>query len=226
MTLLFDQVLDECIKQATANDDLAKRLFLEGDIAHLQRWRNDGRAAAIWEALRPGRSSDAAGMFRFVFSFLRVRRIAEETNQLNKTISELKRSGKRLAPKERRRAMKLLANGDLSPQEFLVLEASFKEAESGRDTNFLDPIFAVRSDERGTRRRSIFCRIACDLIRRGTNRWHYGQIAALCEIALDCKDVTTDMVRSYRDAGRREATRKKRRSPLKRSGVLVKPGRT
>ena len=44
---LFKQVLDETIKLASANDDVAKELFRAGDLDHLQRWRDDGRADEI-----------------------------------------------------------------------------------------------------------------------------------------------------------------------------------
>lgn len=75
----------------------------------------------------------------------------------------------------------------------------------------LAPPLAVRSDDRGTRQRTIFCRLASMYVHADTGYWHDGQVAALCEIALDCKDVTADMVRSAREAGRRDATRKRRR---------------
>jgi hypothetical protein len=57
---LFKQLLDEAIKLAIANDELAKQLFRAGDVGHLQRWRDDGRADEIWEALHPGRGSTPA----------------------------------------------------------------------------------------------------------------------------------------------------------------------
>jgi hypothetical protein len=208
---LFERILDEAIKLVVANDDRAKRLFRAGDVDHLQRWRDDGRAAEIWEALHPGRL-DARGMSIFIIATLHIRQMAEDLNRLNRTISGLRRRGKKLAPKERRRAVNLLTKGELSPQEFAELEASFKEAETGRDTDFLEPIFAVRSNKHGTRQRqcTIFCRLVSDLVRRGT-RWHDKEVAALGEIALNRKDITTEMVRSAREAGRRDATRKSRR---------------
>jgi hypothetical protein len=205
---LFERVLDEAIKLATGNEDLAKRLYRAGDVEHLQRWRDDGRAAEIWEALHPNRL-DPRGMSRFILTVLELRGMTRALDQLNKKISKLKRSLKKLAPKERRRAIRLLASGELSPQEFAVLEASFKEAETGRATDFLEPIFAVRSDEHGTRQCTIFCRLVSDLVRQ-TGRWHDKEVAGLAEIALNRKDITTEMVRHYREAGRRDATRKRR----------------
>jgi hypothetical protein len=205
---LFKQVLDEAIKLAIANDDLAKELFRSGDVGHLHRWRDDGRADEIWEALHPGRLDDRVGCVVFIHAVLHMRHLAEEADQLNKAISRLKG----LAPKERRRAVNRLTRGELSPQEFAVLAAFFEKAETGSATDFFEPIFAVRSDKHGTRQRqcTIFCRLVSDHVCRGT-RWHDKEVAALGEIALNRKDITADMVRSYRDAGRRDATRKSRR---------------
>jgi hypothetical protein len=204
---LFKRLLDEVIKLASANDDLAKQLFRAGDVGHLQRWHDDGRADEIWEALHPGRlDAGRVGCVVFIHAVLSIRHLAEEADQLNKTISRLKK----LAPKERRRAVNRLTRGELSQQEFAVLAAFFGKAETGRATDFFEPIFAVRSDKHETRQCTIFCRLVSDLVRRGT-RWHDKEVAALAEIALNRKDITTDMVRSYREAGRRDATRKSRR---------------
>jgi len=75
----------------------------------------------------------------------------------------------------------------------------------------LAPPLAVRSDEHGTRRRTIFCRLASMYVHAGTGRWHDEEVAALCEMAFGSKDITNDMVRSAREAGRRDVTRKLRR---------------
>ena len=205
---LFKQLLDETIKLAIANDDVAKQLFRAGDVGHLQRWRDDGRADEIWEALHPGRLDDRVGCVVLIHAVLSMRHLAEDADQLNKTILRLKK----LAPKERRRAVNRLTRGELSPQEFAELAALFDKAETGRATDFFEPIFAVRSDKHGTRQRqcTIFCRLVSDVVRRGT-RWQDNEVAALGEIALNRKDITADMVRSYRDASRRDATRKSRR---------------
>jgi hypothetical protein len=203
---LFKQVLDETIKLASANDDLAKQLFRAGDVGHLQRWRDDGRADEIWEALHPGQFDARVGCVVFIHAILSMRHLAEDADRLNKTISR----SKKLAPKERRRAVTRLTRRELSPQEFAVLAAFFEKAETGRATDFFEPIFAVRSDEHGTRQCTIFCRLVSDLVRGGP-RWHDKEVAALGEIALNRKDITADMVRSYREAGRRDATRKSRR---------------
>ena len=205
---LFKQLLDETIKLAMANDDRAKQLFRAGDVGHLQRWRDDGRADEILEALHPGRLDDRVGCVVFIHAVLSMRHLAADADQLNKTISRLKK----LAPKARRRAINRLTRGELSPQEFAELAAFFEKAETGRAADFFEPIFAVRSDKHGTRQRqcTIFCRLVSDHVCRGT-RWHDKEVAALGEIALNRKDITADMVRSYRDAGRRDATRKSRR---------------
>jgi hypothetical protein len=201
MTSLFDQALDACIKQATAdeNEDLAKRQYRKGDIAHLKRWRHDGRAAAIWEALRPGKSSDRAGMLRLVLKVLEIRAIAEDAAGLNNKFKQERQYWRLLKP-------------SLLPQEFEHITNALKECERQFVRLYMTLLgakFAVRSDKGGTRRRTIFCRIASDKLRQA-GRWHDKEVAALCEIALDCEvDVTTDMVRSAREAGRREATREK-----------------
>ena len=202
---LFDQVLDETIKLASANDDVAKELFRAGDVSHLQRWRDDGRANEIWESLCPGRPDDRVACGVFIRAVLEMRHLAEVADRQNKTISWLKK----IAPRERRRALERLRRGELSPQEFVELVAFFDKAETGRATDFFEGIFAVRSDKRGTRLCTIFCRLLSDnLVRRP--HWHDQEVAWLAEIALNRKDITTDMVRSCREAGRRDASRKSR----------------
>jgi len=202
---LFDEMLDETIKLASANDDDAKELFGAGDVGHLQRWRDEGRASEIWESLCPGRADDRVACGVFIHAVLHMRHLAEVADQQNKTISKLKK----IAPRERRRALNRLRRAELSAQEFGELVAFFDKVETGRATDFFEEIFAVRSDKRGTRLCTIFCRLLSDtLVRRP--HWHDQEVAWLAEIALNRKDITAGMVRSCREAGRRDASRKSR----------------
>jgi hypothetical protein len=51
----------------------------------------------------------------------------------------------------------------------------------------------------GARKRTIFCRILSDIFHSVFDRWHDTEVAALCEIAFDCKDIiSTDAVKTAR----------------------------
>jgi hypothetical protein len=102
----------------------------------------------------------------------------------------LDRRKKALANKQRRYALRQLANGDVSPEALKAHLASVDEVEAEPASN-LDPLLTVRSDKGGTRRRTIFCRILSDIFHSTFGRWHDVEVAALCEIAFDRKDVTT-----------------------------------
>ena len=41
----------------------------------------------------------------------------------------------------------------------------------------------------GARKRTIFCGILSDIFHSNFDRWHDTEVAALCEIAFDCKDI-------------------------------------
>ena len=69
----------------------------------------------------------------------------------------------------------------------------------------LDPLLSVRSDENGTRQRTLFCRMLSHVLH--DTIWHDAKVATLCEIAFDCNDITVEMVRS----ARRKLPRKRRR---------------
>jgi hypothetical protein len=121
------------------------------------------------------------------------RRIAEDTDKLNATFAELKRTGPRLAKKERRRATKVFADGGV-PQGALDDYLAHIDEMVARSAGNLDPLFVVRSDRAGSRKRTIFCRILSDVIQNNFGRRHDAEVAALCEIAFDC-DVTIETVK-------------------------------
>ena len=204
----FKDLLAEFVRQAPTGDDRAKKLFRDGDVAHLKRWSEDSRGPAIYDALRSGKGLHCKSAFAHIMTVLELRRFAELLDALNRDIGVRERRMKRLAPKERKRARKMLENSEMSPAEFATLMDQIKEFENPREFIGLDPLLSARSSRKdGSRKRTLFCRTLSDVLHHATGRWHDAQVAALCEIALDCDDVTVEMVRS----ARREATRKRRR---------------
>jgi hypothetical protein len=193
----FEQVISKVAADAASD----KWPFRQGDSAHLQRWLGDGRAATIWQELYSDVFDDHRA-YLFIIGILSLRRLAEELDQANQKVSAAKKARKKAIAD----TVKLIT--ELSAEGFVirnVLPGALDNIEAP------EPFLAVRSDERGSRRRTIFCRLASLFIHADTGRWHDAQVAALCEIAFDCKDVSTDMVRSAREAGRRDTTRKRRR---------------
>jgi hypothetical protein len=197
----FEQVLSEVASDAAFD----KRSFRKGDSAHLKRWLEDWRAAVIWQELHPG-AFESHRAWSFIMTMLSLRQLAEQLDQANERVSEAKRARRKAA---RRDATKRLAElrTELSAQGIVLVGVR----DGALDTvEAPEPFLADR--ERGTRRRTLFCRLASWYVRAETGRWHDEQVGALCEIALNCKDsVTADMVRHAREAGRRDATRKSRR---------------
>jgi hypothetical protein len=196
----FEKLLAELIKRATLPDDPIRQEFHDGDIAHLKRWLDYGGANKTWQKICKGpfNSGDA---FVFVMLVLRLRRAAEKVDVLNKGIAALEHEKKQIAPKVRKRAVRQLTNNEITPQQFAALNQRLQS------TKFFDPLLTVRSDNKGSRRRSLFCRMLSDNLHYSTGQWHDAEVALLCEIALDCGDVTLEVVRS----ARRESTRKRRR---------------
>lgn len=195
--LNFRRMLTEAVKHAKTGDDLAKRLYHEGDAEHLKRWLDDNRAAAIFDKLSGGKYTVKDG-FNLMMTVLRVRELAEETDALNTKFANLDRLTPRLATKQRRFAMRQLSDGEVPPEALAAHLADITKIVAKSASN-LDPIFAVRSDEGGTRRRTIFCRVLSDIFHHASGKWHDAEVAALCEIALDCgHHVTTDAVRGAR----------------------------
>jgi hypothetical protein len=184
----------------TVTDVLKGNPLSEGERNFLIRLHDDDRADEIWQELHSG-AFDSLRAHSFIIEILALRQLAEHFDQVNKKVSAANRARKKAGAGE---AIKRLT--ELSTQGFVIRSEG---ALLGLET--LEPFLAVRSDKRGTRRRTIFCRFASTLLRSDT-RWHDKEVAALCEIAFNCEgDVTVDMVRSAREAGRREATRKRKR---------------
>ena len=200
----FEKLLAELIKRAASPDDPIRCEFHDGDAAHLGRWLDSGRANEIWERICSGpfNSGDA---FEFVLTVLSFRRMAEEADVLNKDIPSLERHVKRLGPEVWKRAVKKLTKNEMTPQRFTALNQQIEEIL--RRTPIRDPLLSVRSDKKGTRQRTLFCRLLSDVIHHATGKWHDAEVQAMCEITSDWDDDVTVDVRS----ARRESTRKRRR---------------
>jgi hypothetical protein len=186
------------LSKAAADAESDKRH--NGDAAHLARWLHDGRADEIWQKFYPG-AFDANKAYSFIIVMLSFRQLAEHFDRANQQVSAAKKARKKATAAD---MIKLIR--EMSAQGVLITDVRDGALDS---VETLEPILAVRSDERGARRQTIFCRLASMYV-HAPPRWHDEQVAALCEIALNCKDVTADMVRSAREAGRRDARRKKR----------------
>ena len=204
MMLPFQKLLSEMVSRANSQDDLAKRVYLDGDIAHVRRWLDDCRADEIWKSIskEPFNFDDAS---IFVDCVLELRHSAEEADAINREVPALAARLKHVVAKVHKRAIKKLTNGEISPEQYGELDQRLKE--SLPSPKIRDPLLSNRSDNRGGRRRTLFCRVLSDLLHHATGKWHDAEVQALCEIAFGRGDVTIDMVRS----ARRESTRKKRR---------------
>jgi hypothetical protein len=190
----FERILSKAAEHAASD----KWPFRKGDSAHLARWLGDGRADEIWQKLYPG-PFDSRQASSFIIKILSLRQLAEQLDHTKK-ISDAKRARKKAAAGE---AVKQLT--ELSAQGFVirnVREGALDSLES------LEPFLAVRSDKHGTRRHTIFCRLASNLVRADAGHWHDEEVEALCQIAFNCEAVD---VRSAREAGRRDATRNRKR---------------
>jgi len=191
---LFLKVLREGLRLAESADS-AKYGFKPGDADHLRRWLADKRAATIFAKLTKRHKLTQRGIVQHIRSVLDYRQLAEETDRLNATFAKLKKDVPRLAKKERRHALRQFADGDVS-QEALDDYLPWVDEMASRPSN-LDPVFVVRSDRAGSRKRTIFCRILSRLIHINFGRWHDAEVAALCGIAFDC-DVTIETVKDAR----------------------------
>jgi hypothetical protein len=202
----FRALLTEFVRHAKTGDDLARKLFREGDLTHLERWLKRDDAEEIYKKIHPGVFNHKAA-FTFIMTALRFRSLSEQCDDLNAIIGKLERQSKHLSGKERTRAAKLFAAGTMSSAELEALINQISEYGDARKFIDLDPTLSVRADRRGSRKKTIFCRLHADLLHSFTGKWHDAEVAVLCEIAFDSDDVTIDMVRS----ARRESTRKRQR---------------
>jgi hypothetical protein len=176
--------------------DAAKYGFKPGDVDHLRRWLNNKRAAAIFAKLTKNKTVTQRRIVILIQGVLSARQGAETTDKLNATFAELKREKRPAAKKARRNAMKQFADGDVSRDALDDYLAFINQVES-RPSN-LDPLFTVRSDRAGSRKRTIFCRILSDLYHTAFGRWHDAEVAALCNIAFDYDGVTVEAVKLAR----------------------------
>jgi hypothetical protein len=203
----FKELLTEFVKQAASGDELPGRLFRDGDATHLKRWLSDDRADEIYEKINSNKQFHFNRAFDFIMITLRLRHLAEESDALNRKVATLERGGKKAGQKERKRAARMLANSEMSLDEFAAISASVKEHEHPAKFVDLPRDLSVRSDEKGSRKRTLFCRLLSKSVHRQTGQWHDAEVATMCEIAFGGDSVTLDTVRS----ARRESTRKKRR---------------
>jgi hypothetical protein len=199
----FRALLTELVNNARSGDD--RKLFREGDLAHLERWLKRDDIEEIYNSIQPGQFNTKKACAH-IMSALRSRWLSERLDRLNADIGQIERQSKRLSENERKRAAKMFSAGDMSADELEAIVRSIKQYENPRKSINLDPLLSVRADRKGSRKKTIFCRIQSDFLHSG-HKWHDAEVATLCEIAFDCDDVTADMVRS----ARRESTRSRRR---------------
>jgi hypothetical protein len=197
----FLEALRAGLKLAESTDS-AKYGFKPGDAEHLRRWLSDKRAAANFAKLTKGKTVTQRRIVILIRGVLSARQIAETTDKLNATFAELEREKPHLAKKERRNAMRQFADGDVSQEALDAYLARVDKVEAEPASN-LDPLFVVRSDRNGSRKRTIFCRILSDLIHTAFGRWHDAEVAALCNIAFDCDCVMVEAVKLARKGLRR-----------------------
>jgi hypothetical protein len=203
---LLKQILTEMI--ANVDHPAAPKLLRDGDLAHVKRWLADGRGADIAAKIYSSHCAhNYNAMFHFIMTVVSLRRTAEEMDQLNRDLPLLDKQAGELAPAERKRNSKMLRNNEMSVREFVALDAMIEETEAGCVDNVLSPILSVRADKNGSRKRTLFCRLLSNIVSKGSRK-HYAEIAVLCEIAFNRKDITSDVVRSACEAGRRDKRRK------------------
>jgi hypothetical protein len=201
LAVLFKLVTAASKKSAVADNPL----FCDGDAEHLARWLEYPPGA---EKIRQNifkEPFDFVNSFNFIISILRLRRGATTWDRVNRELPIIERKAARAASEMRRRATRMLTNSEMTPEQYAELITAIKGT-TVRLTKFINRAAAVRSDGNGTRRRTLFCRTLSEHLHARTGRWHDTEVAALCEIALDCGPVTIEMVRS----ARRESTRKRR----------------
>jgi hypothetical protein len=191
----FRSALKEGLRLAESAD-AAKYGFKPGDAEHLRRWIGARRPTAPFDELAKGKTVTQKRIIDFIRLVLAARQIAETTDGLNATFAKLERTKPRLAKKERRNALVQFADGKVSQEALDAYLAGIDLVVSVSVSN-LDPLFVVRSDKNGGRKRTIFCRILSDTLRHN-GRWYDPQIAALCNIAFGCDDVTDEAVRAAR----------------------------
>jgi hypothetical protein len=181
----FGELLDTLINSAEFDDD---------DVAHLKRWRATHRPDELWRRIAAPFNAEEAE--EFILLVLVLRRAAEKADRFNKERPELEQQIKRLAPKARRHILRGLADNKITHEQYSALKQDVEKATIR--SNFFDPFLSKRSDDKGSRQRTIFCRMLSDILYDTRSRWHDEEVATLCEIAFDYGDVTIDAVRAAR----------------------------
>ena len=97
----FLPMLREAVKHSASGDDLAQRLYHEGDRENLRRWLAHAGAAEIFDKLHNGKCSPKRAI-TLIMTVLRVRELAELCNGLNATFAALEQ--------------RQLANDEVSPE--------------------------------------------------------------------------------------------------------------
>ena len=178
MPSTFQGLLAELIKRATLPDDPIGQEFHDGDVAHLQRWLDSREANPIWHKITNRAPFNSGDAFLFVRHVLGLRRAAQKADRHNRKISGLERKQKRLAFKALKRA-----HGERRRRIEQILQ----------HPKFFDPFLSNRSDNKGSRKRTIFC----------CGKWLDAEVEVLCQIAFDyAGDVDAR-------SARRPSTRKK-----------------
>jgi hypothetical protein len=194
MTSPFETMLVQAAKLAAAGDDVARRAFRRGDAAHLRRWAEDGRFAEICNKIFGGKF-DYRAVFLLIMTVLDLRRLAESSDAFATAFALIERAQKKRLPKDIKDGLRALADEQITPEEFATYRDQMKEAATEQKRG-LNPL--LRAREKATRKRVIFCRVLSAGLHNASGRWHDAEVAALCEIAFDCKDVTTDAVKAAR----------------------------
>jgi hypothetical protein len=185
--------------------DNSDHWFSETDIAHLKRWRDDVKADKIYKKIFDGKFDSAYALVLITVT-LQSRHLAERGDNIQAKWAALARKARKRAPQARKIARKELENSEITPDTFKSYMLHINRLASMAKFLDLDRVLTVRSDKKGSRRRTLFCRLLSNKIHSISGQWHDTEVAELCEIAFDCGDVTDEMVR----AARRDFTRKKR----------------
>jgi hypothetical protein len=168
----------------------------------MQRWLDSGEANKIWSKISGSGPFNSGDAFNFVRFVLFLRRGATQTDQANQKMPIVARERNRLAIKARKHALRKLANEDITPDQLAAFEQAVEEM-LRRSAAISDPLFGNRSDNRGSRQRTIFCRALSDFLHDARGKWHDAEVEQLCQIAFDYGgDVDAR-------SARRESTRKR-----------------
>jgi hypothetical protein len=178
--------------------------FDDDDRRHLGRWRRVHSPGKLWQAIRPQFNVGEAE--EFIRLNLELRRAAEKADKFNDDRPALEREIRRLAPQARRRVLKRLAESAITPHQHAAISRRIGKATER--SRFYDPLLSKRSDKRGSRARTIFCRVMSETLHNASGRCFDRQVAELCQFAFG-GEVTIDMVRSARRESTPNRTKRK-----------------